>query len=108
MKNIIKGVNLIFFNPSFKVYGVDTLRLWVAAHASQSSSILIGDGILGQTKQDLDRLRNAFKFLLGNISRMESRSQLLEVPEDLRPLDVFALQKAVPVSYYTSPSPRDS
>ena len=70
MKNIIKGVNLIFFNPSFKVYGVDTLRLWVAAHASQSSSILIGDWILGQTKQDLDRLRNALKFLLGNILRI--------------------------------------
>ncbi len=43
------------------VYGVDCLRLWVAAHASQSSSILAGEGIFEQTKHDLDRIRLIFR-----------------------------------------------
>lgn len=47
------------------VYGVDVLRWWVAAHASHSSSIQVGDSLLAQTKLEVDRIRNTFKFLLG-------------------------------------------
>ena len=43
------------------VYGVDVLRLWVAAHASQTSSILAGEAIFAQTKKDLDRIRLIFR-----------------------------------------------
>ncbi len=42
---------------------MDCLRLWVAAHASQSSSILAGEGIFAQTKQDLDRIRLIFRWV---------------------------------------------
>ncbi len=43
------------------VYGTDVLRLWVAAHASQTSAILAGDAIFAQTKKDLDRIRLIFR-----------------------------------------------
>ncbi len=47
------------------VYGVDILRWWVAAHGSQGSSVSVGKNLLDQCKQDVDRLRNVTKFLLG-------------------------------------------
>jgi isoleucyl-tRNA synthetase len=33
------------------VYGVDVLRWWVAAHGTQSSSIIVGKNLLDQCKQ---------------------------------------------------------
>ena len=75
-----------------QAYGVDVLRLWVAGHATSSASILVGDAIMSHTKQDLDRLRNTFKFLLGNVP--STTDCLLEV-EALRPLDLAALQRAL-------------
>eukprot|EP00095_Tigriopus_kingsejongensis_P004112 maker-scaffold122_size333723-snap-gene-1.10 protein:Tk04112 transcript:maker-scaffold122_size333723-snap-gene-1.10-mRNA-1 annotation:"isoleucine--trna mitochondrial" len=75
---------------SGKAYGVDTLRLWVASHASQSSAISVSSGIMDSTKQVNDRLRNAFKFMLGNMSTLQSRDDLLPY-DQLRPLDQLAL-----------------
>lgn len=49
------------------VYGVDVLRYWVAAHGSNAANILVSNDLIGQTKQEVDRLRNVFKFILGNL-----------------------------------------
>jgi isoleucyl-tRNA synthetase len=46
---------------SSKVYGVDGLRLWVCAHASQAASIPASESIFETTKQDLDRIRLIFR-----------------------------------------------
>jgi isoleucyl-tRNA synthetase len=42
-----------------------TKRWWVAAHGSQGSAIVVGKNLFDQCKQDVDRLRNVAKFLLG-------------------------------------------
>ncbi len=48
-----------------KVYGVDVLRYWVAAHGCQTNFIHVGDNLMDLTKQEVDRIRNAMRFLLG-------------------------------------------
>ena len=69
------------------VYGVDVLRWWVAANGSQNAAILVGDSLLAQTKSDVDRLRNVFKFLLGNC---------YNVPNDPLPYqDMLTLDKYI-------------
>ena len=75
-----------------KVYGVDVLRWWVAAHGSQNAAILVGDSLLTQTKQETDRLRNIFKFLLGNIKTVQSEKDLLSY-DSLLPLDKLILHR---------------
>ena len=60
-----------------KSLGVDVLRWWVAKHASSSASVGVGDSILTACKQDMDRLRNCFRFLLGQISGLSSDYQPL-------------------------------
>ena len=60
-----------------KSLGVDVLRWWVAKHASSSASVGVGDSILTACKQDMDRLRNCFRFLLGQISSLDSDYQPL-------------------------------
>ena len=60
-----------------KSLGVDVLRWWVGKHASSSASVSVGDNILAACKQDLDRMRNSFRFLLGQISDLSPDYQLL-------------------------------
>ena len=64
--------------------GVDVLRWWVAKHASSSASVGVGDSILLACKQDTDRLRNCFRFLLGQVRRLLNLStNLREVSQCL-------------------------
>jgi len=65
-----------------KVMGVDVLRLWTCAHASQSSAVPVSANIFLSTKQELDRIRLIFRFLLGNLkggptSRVNMNDMLL-------------------------------
>ena len=72
-----------------KAMGVDVLRWWVAKHASSSASVGVGDAILTACKQDMDRLRNCFRFLLGQISSLD---------QDYKPLpykDLMLIDKLV-------------
>merc|ERR1711920_836889 len=73
-----------------KVYGVDVLRWWIAANASQNSAIFVGENILSQTKLEIDRLRNVFKFLLGNLPQDIAVEDLLNT-EELLPIDRYIL-----------------
>merc|ERR1712226_1653842 len=75
------------------VYGVDVLRYWVAAHGCQSSSVMIGDKILTESKQELDKLRLGFRFILGNLKDF-SLGQSVE-KENVLALDNFMLNKTV-------------
>ena len=65
-------------------------RWWIAANASQNSAIYVGENILSQTKLEVDRLRNVFRFLLGNLPNDMSAEDLLSYQE-LLPLDRFIL-----------------
>jgi len=77
-------------NYESKVYGVDVLRWWIAANASQNSAIFVGENILSQTKLEIDRLRNVFKFLLGNLPQHIAVDDLLK-NEELLPIDRYIL-----------------
>ena len=65
-------------------------RWWVAANASQNSAIFVGEKIFTQTKLEIDRLRNVFKFLLGNLPKDMKKEDLLNT-SDLVPIDRYIL-----------------
>ena len=62
----------------------------MAANASQNAAILVGDGLLAQTKTEVDRLRNVFKFILGNLS---TESEPIERYDELLLLDKYILHQ---------------
>lgn len=50
-----------------KKYGADILRLWVAS-IEYTADVRIGDQILNQNAEAYRKIRNTFRFLLGNLS----------------------------------------
>ncbi|MCH5180402.1 MAG: isoleucine--tRNA ligase [Erysipelotrichales bacterium] len=52
------------------VYGADVLRLWVA-NVDYQSDVRIGEPIIKQVSESYRKIRNTFKFLLGNLSNGE-------------------------------------
>eukprot|EP00096_Caligus_rogercresseyi_P013265 TRINITY_DN5942_c0_g1_i1.p1 TRINITY_DN5942_c0_g1~~TRINITY_DN5942_c0_g1_i1.p1 ORF type:complete len:320 (-),score=48.34 TRINITY_DN5942_c0_g1_i1:44-1003(-) len=71
--NVVSPSDIIYGSKKgskrFKIpYGVDVLRYWVAAHGSLSSSILVTEGAFADSKTEVDKIRNALKFCLGNLS----------------------------------------
>ena len=55
------------------VYGADVLRLW-AASIDYTSDVRIGEPIIKQVSESYRKIRNTFKFLLGNLSNGENAS----------------------------------
>lgn len=53
------------------VYGADVLRLW-AASIDYTSDVRIGEPIIKQVSESYRKIRNTFKFLLGNLSNGEN------------------------------------
>ena len=50
-----------------KKFGADILRLWVAS-TEYTADVRIGDQILNQISESYRKIRNTFRFLLGNLS----------------------------------------
>ncbi|XP_063223894.1 isoleucine--tRNA ligase, mitochondrial isoform X1 [Bacillus rossius redtenbacheri] len=46
-------------------FGVDVLRWWVACHATQHASIPVGQGVLRNSADHVQKLRGVLRFLLG-------------------------------------------
>ena len=57
--------------------GVDVLRYWVGAHASQSPAIQISDNVMESSKQEVDKIRNSLRFIISNLH--EDNSELLDL-----------------------------
>ena len=70
-------------------FGVDVLRYWVAAHASSSTSVPVSDKILQMTSQDVDRTRNALRYIISNLDAKDELV-LLEL-KDLKLVDQYIL-----------------
>ena len=70
--------------------GADVLRLWVAS-VDYSQDVNIGDEILDRTSEAYRRIRNTFRFLLGNLDDFDYRSDAVASWGDLSPLDQWAL-----------------
>jgi isoleucyl-tRNA synthetase len=76
---------------------VDVMRLWIAAHASASHNVPVSDALLKLTKHEADRLRNVCKYLLGNITTLKSKSDLIDW-EEMAPMDRYVMARTA--EYY--------
>ena len=71
--------------------GVDVLRYWVGAHASQSPAIQISDNVMESSKQEVDKIRNSLRFIISNLH--EENSELLDLKVSMYFKREFALVK---------------
>ncbi|MFM1650523.1 isoleucine--tRNA ligase [Brevibacillus sp. B_LB10_24] len=76
--------------------GADILRLWVASVDYQADQ-RISDAILSQIAEVYRKIRNTFRFLLGNLSGFEPAKDRVSY-EQLSELDRFVLAKAAKVT----------
>ncbi len=70
------------------VYGADTLRLW-AALVDYQQDVRISEGIVKTISEQYRKIRNTFKFLLGNISTF-NKDEKIEITEKI---DLFILAR---------------
>jgi isoleucyl-tRNA synthetase len=74
-----------------KQYGADLLRLWVAS-VDFTEDVRLSDVILTRLSEAYRKLRNTFRYLLGNLSDFNPETD--QVPaESLTPLDVWMLAR---------------
>ena len=73
-------------------YGADVLRLWVSSQ-DYSVDMSISDGILKQVSDAYRRIRNTFRFLLGNLSDFDDATCAVDSWDDLEPIDQYMLAK---------------
>ena len=62
--------NVINPEDIIKKSGADVLRLWVAT-TDYSDDMKIGDEVLSNLNDNYRRIRNTFRFILGNLSSTE-------------------------------------
>ena len=66
--------NVIDPNEIVKLYGSDVLRLWVAS-VNCKSDVNIGPEIIKQVAENKRKIRNTFRFLLGNLYSFKPNSR---------------------------------
>jgi len=71
--------------------GADILRLWVASVDFQAD-VRVSDAILKQVTEGYRKIRNTFRFLLGNLADFNPETDALSY-EELREVDQFMLIK---------------
>ena len=72
-------------------YGADILRLWVAS-VDYQADVRVSDAILKQVAEVYRKIRNTFRFLLGNLSDFNPEKDVIAY-SDLREVDQFMLVK---------------
>ena len=83
---IIEGGKNQKENPAF---GADTLRLWVSG-VDYSTDVCVGNNIVKQVSETLRKLRNTFRFLLGNLYDFNPDKDAVPI-EDLPSIDKYIL-----------------
>lgn len=73
-----------------KKSGADVLRLWVAS-VDYSQDVNIGDEVLQRTSEAYRRIRNTFRFLLGNLNDFNWDEHAVTEWDNLAPVDQWAL-----------------
>jgi isoleucyl-tRNA synthetase len=76
-------------------YGADVLRLWVAS-TNYFEDVRLGDEILKRVTDAYRRVRNTFRFLLGNLKDFDPPRDAVAY-EDLPEIDRFALHRLAEV-----------
>ena len=79
-----------------KQYGMDIVRLWVAA-ADYNEDIRISDEIIKNSADAYRRFRNTFRFLLGNLSDFDANQHSVAY-EDMPELEKYVLHQLHSIS----------
>jgi len=83
--------NVVAPEKVIKRYGVEILRLWVAAQ-DYRDDIRISDEILARLVEAYRRIRNTFRFLLGNLSDFKPETDTIAYAE-LQEIDRYILHE---------------
>jgi isoleucyl-tRNA synthetase len=83
--------NVMVPEKVMKQLGADILRLWVAS-VDYQADVRVSDAILKQVAEVYRKIRNTFRFLLGNLSDFNPASDRVSY-ENLREVDQFMLVK---------------
>lgn len=85
--NVVNPLDVI------KKYGADILRLW-SATVDFKADMRIGDANLKQVAEQYRKIRNTFRFLLGNINPSDfDRQKMMIAYSDLAAVDRYMLNK---------------
>jgi isoleucyl-tRNA synthetase len=83
--------NVIVPSKVQKQLGSDILRLWVAS-VDYQADVRISDDILKQTSEAYRKIRNTFRFMLGNLKDFDPKKD--RVPEsEMEEIDLFMLDR---------------
>ncbi|RKL68926.1 isoleucine--tRNA ligase [Salipaludibacillus neizhouensis] len=83
--------NVIIPNKIMKQLGADILRLWVSS-VDYQADVRVSDDILKQVAEVYRKIRNTFRFLLGNLNDFDPKSNTVAY-NDLSELDQYMLIK---------------
>ncbi|WP_100404546.1 isoleucine--tRNA ligase [Bacillus solitudinis] len=83
--------NTVIPNDVMKQLGADILRLWVAS-VDYQADVRVSDKILKQVSESYRKIRNSFRFLLGNLHDFNPSQDRVEASE-LKGVDLFILVK---------------
>ncbi|MYL52083.1 isoleucine--tRNA ligase [Pontibacillus yanchengensis] len=81
--------NVIVPDKIMKQYGADILRLWVSS-VDYQSDVRISDNILKQVSEVYRKIRNTFRFLLGNLHDFDPSKHTVS-EENLQEVDRYML-----------------
>lgn len=82
--------NVVVPSKVMKQYGADILRLWVAS-VDYQADVRISDEIIKQTSEGYRKIRNTFRFILGNLNDFTLENRVAE--EDLEEVDRYMLYR---------------
>jgi len=82
--NVVNPLDII------KQYGADILRLW-AASEDFKADMRIGDSNLKQVSDQYRKIRNTFRFMLGNLNPEDFTEKDLVSYDDLEPVDRYLM-----------------
>lgn len=83
--------NVVVPAKIMKQYGADILRLWVAS-VDYQADVRVSDEIIKQTAEGYRKIRNTFRFLLGNLADFDPDTNKVE-DDQLEELDRYMLVK---------------
>ncbi|WP_017753650.1 isoleucine--tRNA ligase [Calidifontibacillus oryziterrae] len=83
--------NVVVPNKVMQQLGADILRLWVAS-VDYQSDVRVSDAILKQVAEVYRKIRNTFRFLLGNLDDFNPAADQVPINE-LREVDLYILVK---------------
>ncbi|GAE33875.1 isoleucine--tRNA ligase [Halalkalibacter akibai] len=81
--------NVVIPNDVMKQLGADILRLWVAS-VDYQADVRVSDKILKQVSESYRKIRNTFRFLLGNLHDFDPKTNYIK---DLDGVDLFMVVK---------------